>query len=308
MTNLWATGLDTFTSARNMLSSTQDPSNSAQAMQLWTSSGVTAGVSKTIGYYMRPIRAFGGTTTTPVDVETYTAQGTNLTFSIGAASNYVNVVYETSTLKITQANQNKLTLNLYGAVAGSPFTLQVGGGSGSGEVTETVTAGSTALNCRISNHVLSNDTPSTEQKSCNISITKASSRNFKAETLTATVYFMLFANNQPTGLVGSGSTIAINGATSLTIDTTTPPSITGFSTLTLTLSTSDTLTINGTGFTGSVTIKFWRNKVIVKSSPNTTTLQIPFSEIASLGATSGRVAVITANGEAVSVDSLTINP
>lgn len=305
-------GLGSFTNYANLWSSTQNSSDSQRANNAWSSNPpVLNTLLKTDNFYLRPIRAFSPTvfeTSTPVDVETYTAIGANLTFLSGTLSNYQGIVYETSTLKITQANQNKLTLNLYGAVAGSPFTLQVGGGSGSGEVIETVTAGSTALNCRISNHVLSNDTPSTEQKSCNISITKASSRNYKAETLTATVYFMLFANNQPTGLVGSGSTIAINGATSLTIDTTTPPSITGFSTLTLTLSTSDTLTINGTGFTGSVTIKFWRNKVIVKSSPNTTSLQIPFSEIASLGATSGRVAVITANGEAVSVDSLTINP
>ena len=305
--NLWATGLDTFTSSRNMLSSTQDPSNTAQAMQLWNAGGITAAVSKTTGYYMRPIRAFGGTTT-PTESDSYTAQGYNLTFGVGAASNYYNVVYETSTLKITQANQDKLTINLYGAVAGSPFTLQIAGGSGPGAITETVTAGSTALNCRISNRVLSNDTPATEQKTCNISITKASSRNYKAETLTATVYFMTFVNNQPTGQVGSGSTIALNGVTSFETSTVTPPSITGFSTLTLSLGAGGSFTITGTGFTGTITVKFSRNKVVSATSGDGTTLVIPVSTISSAGATSGRVVVITAAGEAVSDQSLTITP
>jgi hypothetical protein len=316
--NLWATGLDAFTSSRNMLSSTQDPSNTAQAMQLWNAGGIAAAVSKTTGYYMRPIRAFGGTTT-PTESDSYTAQGFNLTFGVGAASNYYNVVYETSTLKITQANQDKLTINLYGAVAGTPFTLQIAGGSGPGAITETVTAGSTALNCRISNRVLSNDTPSTEQKTCNIAITKASSRNYKAETLTATVYFMVFVNNQPTGQVGSGSTIALNGVTSFETSTTVPPTITRIESQ-QTIATicpggigicylNGVYVITGTGFGSAfntpVTVKFSRNKIVelgttyqsgawVDSSTRIVLTALP------AGTTAGRIVVITPNGEGVS--------
>jgi len=316
--NLWATGLDAFTGSRNMLSSTEDPSNTSQAMQVWNVGGIVASVSKTIGYYMRPIRAFGGTTT-PTESDSYTAQGHNLTFGVGAASNYVNVVYETSTLKITQANQEKLMINLYGAVAGTPFTLQISGGSGSGVITETVTAGSTALNCRISNRVLANDTPATEQKTCNIAITKAASRNYKSETLNATVYFMMFVNNQPTGQVGSGSTIALNGVTSFETSTTEPPTIsridsqqviftvcpggTGLCTL------SDVYVIRGTGFgnlfSTPVKVKFSRNKIVELGTTyqsgawvdNDTTIVLTSLPA---GISPGRVVVITPNGEGVS--------
>jgi hypothetical protein len=248
-------------------------------------------------------------TSTTTDVDTYTVTGTNLTFGVGSANNYQAVVYETSTLKITQANQNKLILNLYGAVAGSPFTLVTTGGSGDGALTETVTAGSTASNCSVSNHVLSNSNSATQQFYCNVLVSKASSRNYKSESLTASVYFMVFINSQPTGLVGSGSTIALNGATSLETSTVVPPSITALSVSSLSLSGGvTTFTITGSGFTGSITVKFWRNKIISATSSDGTTINIPVSSISAAGATSGRIAVITPAGEAVSIDSLTITP
>jgi hypothetical protein len=55
-------------------------------------------------------------------------------------------------------------------------------------------------------------------------------------------------------------------------------------------------------------VKFSRNKEIAASSGNGTTIDIPVSSIASSGAISGRISVITAAGQAVSVDSLTITP
>jgi hypothetical protein len=153
-----------------------------------------------------------------------------LNFSVGAASNYYNIVYETSTLKITPTNQNKLNLNLYGALAGKPFTLITTGGSGTGAITETVTTGSSATNCQVSNRVLTNTNSETDQKFCRVTVTKAASRNYKSESLTADVYFMVFVNDQPTNQVGGGTVIALNGKTSLTIETATtsaeePPTI-----------------------------------------------------------------------------------
>ena len=307
-------GLGSFTSYANLWSSTQYSSDSNRANNAWSSNPpVLNTLLKTDNYYLRPIRAFSpiySDTTTPIDVETYTAIGTNLTFLSGLASNYQAVVYETSTLRITQANQNKLTLNLYGAVAGSSFTIQVGGGSGTGAITETITAGSTAANCRISNHVLSNDSPSTQQLACNIKITKASSRNYKEETLTATVYFMLF-QGQPTDQVGSGATIGLNGQTSLSIaDTATvqAPSITGFSNSgTLDLGAGQTLSIFGSGFTGQVIVKFWRNKSTALITPTNTGEIRVLPQLVPTGALSGPVTVILSNGAtAVSGSSLTI--
>lgn len=314
--NLKVAGLGDLDGVNYWSSTEVSGQETSQAYNYWMGNNNNSGATtKTLGLNWRPIRAFSpttlDTTTAPIDVDTYTAMGSNLTFTIGAASNYQAVVYETSTLRINQANQNKLTLNLYGAVAGSPFTLQISGGSGPGAVTETVTAGSTAANCRLNNKVLSNDTPATEQKSCNISITKAASRNYKEETLTATVYFMLF-QGQPTGQVGSGSTIALNGQTSLTIDDTTTvqaPVITGFNNGgLLDLSAAQTLSIYGSGFSTTVTVKFWRNKLTVSLTPTSgTEIRVLASQVPS-GATSGPVSVILSNGAtAVSATSLTIS-
>lgn len=289
---------------QNLWTSTQS-ANTANAENVWSANPPVVGsLTKSGGFYVRPIRAFGGTTLTPADVETYTAQGTNINFSIGALSNYQAVNYETSTLKITQANQNKLSINLYGAVAGSPFLIQTSGGSGPGAVTETVTAGGSASGCTLSNHVLSNSSPSTQQVTCNIVVTKASSRNYKAETLTATVYFMLFVNNMPTDQVGSGSTIALNGATSVWVDPGATPTITGPTSGSF--NQSGLITITGSGFSlGPIIVKFNRNQVvsgITAGSDTSMTITIP------AGALSGFFSVTNANGIAVSPNSINILP
>jgi hypothetical protein len=240
--------------------------------------------------------------TVPTDADTYTVIAANPIFSVGALSNYVNVIYETSTAKVTQANQAKLSINLYGAVAGSPFTIQTFGGSGDGPVVESVTAGSTASGCTVSNHVLSNSSSSNQQLTCNILVTKAASKNYKVETMTATVYFMLYINNQPTNQVGSGSTIGLNGANSVWVDPGATPTITGpgagsYATL-------STITITGSGFSlGPITVKFNRNQLgtgISVASDTSLTVTIPS------GATSGTFGITNANGTAVSPFSITI--
>lgn len=184
----------------------------------------------------------------PVDAETYTVTASTLTFTSGSLANYVNVVYETSTLTITKAVQSKLSINMYGAVAGSPYFIQVLGGLGTGGFTYSVEPGSTATNCRFEGSTLRNDNSASDQKACNIAITKLASQNYSAETLTATIYFLVYVNNQANNQIGSGSTIALPGATALTINdssTVRAPIITSFS-----LSGS-TLTINGEGFGNS---------------------------------------------------------
>lgn len=288
---------------QNLWSSTEG-ANSANAEQVWSANPPVSGpLAKSGGYTVRPIRAFGGTTITPVDVDTYTAVGTNINFSIGALDNYQAVTYETSTLKITQANQNKLSINLYGAIAGTPFLIQTSGGSGTGAVTETVTAGGTATNCALSNHVLSNSSPNTVQVTCNIKVTKASSRNYFAESLDATVYFMLYVNNMPTNQVGSGSTIGLNGATSLTIDdsaTVRAPLISSISI------SGTTVTINGEGFGSSaVSIKFERN-IITSATPSGTDAAGIITVTLPGGARSGYVLVTLPSGAKATSPYLTL--
>lgn len=240
--------------------------------------------------------------TVPTDVDTYTVIAANPIFSVGALSNYVNVVYETSTAKVTQANQNKLSINLYGAIAGTPFLIQTSGGSGDGLVTESVTAGSTATGCAVSNHVLSNTSPSTQQLTCNILVTKAASKNYKVETLTATVYFMLFVNNMPTNQVGSGSTIGLNGINSVWVDPGATPTITG--PLSGTFTQNGSITITGSGFSlGPITVKFNRVLLgtnIVVGSDTSMTVTIPAT------ASTGTFSVTNRNGSEVSSFAITI--
>ena len=230
------------------------------------------------------------TSTVPTNADTYTVTAANPVFTIGDPSNYLAIVYETSTARINQAKQLPLMVNYYGARAGTPFTLQVTGGSGPGSVTETVTAGSTATGCTVNNHVLSNSNSSTDQKYCSIVITKASSTNYFVETLTANIYFMVMENNMPTNQVGSGPTIGLNGLTSFETSTGSQLAITS-----ITLS-AGTVTIAGRGFGSSqVTIKFWRN-VLAYAVPNSTTqitLPLPGS------ARSGPVILTVGSSEAL---------
>jgi len=245
-------------------------------------------------------------TVVPTNADTYTVRGAEPVFTIGLLSNYEGVIYETKTAVVKKINQRPLNIFKYGGTVGTSFVISLQGGDGTGAVTETLTGVSSVTGCSISNHKLS----ATEQKQgfCEVRVVKAGDQNYFAETETAQLYFMAFVNNQPTGQVGSGSTIGLNGVTSFETSTALPPSITGLSALTISKSAGGTFTITGTGFTGSISVKFWRNKVIVTTSGNGTTIDIPVLDISNIGATSGRIAVITAAGEAVSVDSLTINP
>jgi hypothetical protein len=245
-------------------------------------------------------------TVVPTNADTYTVRGAEPVFTIGLLSNYEGVIYETKTAVVKKINQRPLNIFKYGGTVGTSFVISLQGGDGTGAVTETLTGVSSVTGCSISNHKLS----ATEQKQgfCEVRVVKAGDQNYFAETETAQLYFMAFVNNQPTGQVGSGSTIGLNGVTSFETSTVAPPSITGLSALTISKSAGGTFTITGTGFTGSISVKFWRNKVIVTTSGNGTSIDIPVVDISSVGATSGRIAVITSAGEAVSVDSLTITP
>ena len=251
--------------------------------------------------------ALTNSATTPTDVETYTVSSSTLTFSSGLATNYQNIVYETSTLIITQANQQPLRIAMYGAFVGSSYTIITDGGSGGGAVTEATTAGSSAENCSIVSRVLT--MTSTVTSYCNILVTKGASRNFKVETTTAQITFYLFIPTVAAPAQGSGPNIALNGENTVTIDVVGAPTITSLSATTITLSAGGSLTIGGTGFgTSSLTVQFWREKMVTITPTNGTTIVVPFADIAASGGTSGRIMVITEGGIGVSVDRLTINP
>jgi hypothetical protein len=178
------------------------------------------------------------------------------------------------------------------------------GGSGTGALTETVTAG-TAIGCSLNGDTLT----TTSVGTCQITATKAQDRNYETATAIAFVYFLNYLINQPIATPSTPNEIAISGATSLSVSTTSPPSITSLSTLALSIAAGGTFTITGTGFGASgLTVKFWRNKIVSPTGSTATSITFNVSDIGTAGATSGRITVITVNGQDFSTDSLTITP
>lgn len=241
--------------------------------------------------------------TTPRDVETYTVTLDTLTLTTGSLSNYLGYVFESSTLTITQANQSRLTVPTYGAFVGGAYPIVVNGGSGGGSITETITAGSTASDCRIENHVLRMS--SNFQSYCNLLITKSASRNYFVETATVQINFWYLYVNQPAPEVGTGPNIALSGWTSFTVSTNALPTI---SSVTASGDMTYPVAITGTGFSASsaanTTVKFWRGvevsspDFIIKSDTLIWSKQ-------PIGAAKGRVYVQNGNGTAQSPSDFT---
>jgi hypothetical protein len=299
----------------------------------WTSTEVSASDQRSIGgsgsswnvsstvsksestrNMVRPVRAFKScwaidtctaisTTETPTSAGLYSIVPSALTFASGSLSNYAAVTYQTTPLTINKVAPASIVIPWINTNYPDTFTINVSIRAGSGNLTFTTTNG-TANGCALDYRKIY----TTSQGTCSITIARAADRNYTADTTTATILFLAFVNSQPTNQVGSGSTIALNGMTSLETSTVLPPSITGLSTLTLSIGAGGTFTITGTGFTGSIEVKFWRNKVLTATSGNGTTIEIPVASIGTIGAASGRISVTTTAGQAVSIDSLTITP
>lgn len=271
---------------------------------------------------LRPIRAFApsassiysavvNSSSVPIDVETYTVSAATLNFTVGSLTDYQNIVYETSTLTITQANQTALGINLYGAVAGSSYPLVVSGGSGDGALIYLVDGTGTGTNCAVSNGALSNSNSALEQTSCSITITKAASRNYKAQSLSATVYFIAYVVSQPAPAPGSGSGIALPGRTAYEVVTTAPPTITLLSSSTISRASTGKFTITGTGFNAAdLLVTFYHDASITPapSSVTATTIELNIADIVAAGATNGRITVSTVNGPFTSPQFVTFTP
>lgn len=306
---LYLPGLAGGFTARNYWSSTQG-SSTAQADTYWFGAGaLVSPTDKLNSFTVRPIRAYSPdtitVTTVPTNADSYTVTVDTITMTTGSLSFYQNVIFQRSGLEISKARQAPLNVNLYGATFGLPFTVTLLGGSGTGAVTESLTAGSTATGCAIAAHVLTSTTTGT----CSLVVKKAASRNYLSETATALVYFLNWIINQPTNQTGGGATIGLNGATAITRDPNAAPTISSLSTYTGQAGVTQ-IQINGGGFnhldTSTIVVKFWRNVIAsgftVNAGDSVITVTIP------AGATSGKVTVTTPNGIAVSELPITITP
>lgn len=281
------------TTAPSMAMAFNPAGNGGAGMDLLTRAATA--FSKDALLYVRPIRAFSAaryeSVAPPTNAATYTLLPQIETVSADIAMNYQDVIYQNSSFTINQINQRPLGVYMYGGVVGSPYFIYLQGGNGTGAVTETLTGTASLTGCAVNNHYLT----AAEQKQgfCEVRVVKAGDQNYYSETQTVQMYFMAYVNNQPTGVIGSGSTIGLNGKTSLTIDdssTVRVPRIISFS------KSGSTLTINGEGFGNSpVTITFER---YVNAAPNPTpTLGGTVIVVAIPGtAVSGPVLVITSGG------------
>lgn len=239
-------------------------------------------------------------TTIPTDADTYTVRASALTLTSGSLSDYQGVTYVDGSLRINRAQQSQLFIAQFGAVFGTPYKVIVFGGSGTGAVTETVTAG-TASGCTISGDTLT----STTEGTCFLSATKARDKNYETATATAYVYFLLWVAPANTPAPSSGPGMALSGATAVTLDPNQAPTISSLSVSSGRV--GDTVVITGAGFTASTlqSVKFWRN-ILATVTGTTTNSQI--TVIVPAGATTGKILVTTANGLAITEGSFTVLP
>ena len=276
---------------------------------------------------VRPVRMFSpcwttdsctafASTTKPTDVGTYAISPAGLSLTTGDLSNYVAIKYETTTVTINRINQSSLTMPSYNPIYPDTATMYIGGGSGSGHLTFSVTSGGSATGCAFDYRKIY----TTSIGTCNIQVVKAGDRNYLAETSTAVVYFLLYIINQPSNEPSGGSSIGLGGATAIIRDPNSAPNISSITFVPGYCSGvcyPEYWAINGAGFgVGDnlvTTVKFWRNKVLVMNQNaqgathvvSDTLIIFSPSDIPA-GATTGRITVTTPNGIAVSPEIFTI--
>jgi hypothetical protein len=308
----------------NYLSTSDNPSGVAPAgvgYALYGWFGSADGVngwgstSKTNPFAYRPVRSFVATSTStvnygpsqtkPTNAATYTITPSSLTFSDGAAANYANITYRTSTLTINKAAQAALTVvPLYNVFNGNPTsaTLLTTGGSDTGTVTYAyVSSLSTAGGCALSGADSSTVTVTTAG-TCRIVATKAATNNYLlAVSDTGTVTFYLYVTNIPAPRPAEyPAEIVLSGATAMT-NTGLAPTITTTGN-DFTASPGATFTIAGSGFVGTRLVRVSGTSAAFTVLSNTS-LQITMPT--GLVGISGPIYVEKAEGSRVSEDWVT---
>jgi hypothetical protein len=235
--------------------------------------------------------------TKPTNSDTYTVRADTLTVTNGLLSRYKGVTYVDGSLRINRAQQFDLVFIQYQSIFGSPYQAIAYGGSGTGALSYTVSAGS-ASGCSI----IGDTVTTTSEGSCLLTATRAQDQNYETKTASAYIYFLNWQLlNSPAPAPGTGSTIALTGATSVTLDSNVAPTITGLSTYSG-MAGFTQLIIYGAGFDhlnpSGITVKFWRNKIASSFTVNATDNQI--TVVIPAGATTGKVTVTTPFGQAVS--------
>lgn len=238
-------------------------------------------------------------TTAPTDADTYIVNPYILVLSSGTLDNYEGVTYNNGSLQITRAQQAPLVISQYSSIFGTPYKVQIFGGSGTGAVTATVSGGS-AANCSITGDTLT----STSAGSCWLVAQKNGDKNYETQTASAYIYFVTWVppvTSAPT----TGPNIALIPFTPFDVDAYAAPYV---STVSASGDATYPIAISGSGFTNDTSVntlvKFWRGVVVPTGDYIIKSNTLIWSKVPA-GATRGRITVSNSFGSGASINPYT---
>lgn len=262
------------------------------------------GQNKAQGTPYWPIRAFSPSATTyatsttaPTNAGSYTITPSVLTLGGGRSiDNYLSVIYETSTLTISKANQSIFSnYSSLEAVLGSTFTIYPFGGSGDGAVYLAISNG-TASGCAATTVSVTASATGT----CILTVTRSANENYNQAQSSFAITFFYFVPVATPTVSTTPTQIAIDAPTAWSSVATAAPEITSFTPSSGPVGT--VVTVTGTGLDGVTSVKIGRKALITVNGVNSTTL----TAVIPAGATSGPIVVTNEFGSDFSDTNFTV--
>jgi hypothetical protein len=262
------------------------------------------GQNKAQGTPYWPIRAFSPSATTyatsttaPTNAGSYTITPSVLTLGGGRSiDNYLSVIYETSTLTISKANQSIFSnYSSLEAVLGSTFTIYPFGGSGDGAVYLAISNG-TASGCAATTVSVTAAATGT----CILTVTKSANENYNQAQSSFTITFFYFVPVATPTVSTTPTQIAIDAPTAWSSVATAAPEITSFTPSSGPVGT--VVTVSGTGLDGVTSVKIGRKALITVNGVNSTTL----TAVIPAGTASGPIVVTNEFGSDFSDTNFTV--
>ena len=303
--------------------------NASVQSSLVTSSWMMGGTNKSdsVNNMVRPVRQFTpcwavdsctalASTNKPVQAGGYAISPSGYSLSVGSLSNYETVTYQTTFATVNRIAQSAQQIPFYSPSFPETMTVYTGGGSGTGAQIFSVLGGGSASNCTFDFRKLTTNGTGT----CSVQVVKLGDRNYLTDTASALISILLFVVNQPSPSAGGGPNIALTGETAIIRDPNAAPTISAVNYVAencvgggaFRICTPSHWEIIGAGFGANdnqnTVVKFWRNQVVtwypaiseINWVVNDTKIWI---RTVPVGATTGKILVITANGMAVSTDN-----
>jgi hypothetical protein len=245
--------------------------------------------------------------TVPTEVGTYKVGSTFAISSPATLSNYQGIESTTATLTINQARQKAISIGQYEAYPNiSSYPINVYGGSGPGAVVRTLVSAGTAGCSLASNLIIT----ATSIGTCSVRAVKAGTRNYFAETATATITWITWSTNYAVQSLGGSHSIPLSGGNQVIVKTETVTASAFSDTSGNPISSATvgtTIRINSTGFAGltpaqiTTTFRPYEDGVVTAVTSTYVELVVP------AGAVTGVIALDSPRGVAYT-PSFTISP